>query len=197
MQPMESLRELVDLVVANDGAAAERLVQQYGPALRRYIRLRLTDPRMRQVQDSADLSQSVLADFFKLAALGQLELDEPGQLVKLLSTMAKRKLCNRTRYSHARRRDARRLQADGWDALLGVAASGGDPLEAASNQEVLEEVRKRLDPDDLELADQWAAGRGWAEIAAGHDASAESLRKRLARALQRVARELGVEDSPS
>ena len=193
----EPLRELVRRIVDNDDAAAQRLVHLYEPALRRYIRLHLTDPRLRQLLDSTDVSQSVFGEFFTLAANGKLNLDEPGQLVKLLATMARRKLLNRARDQHAGRRDTRRLQEDGWEALKFVPDHRASPSETASDREVLHELHQRLAPEDLDLAHQWAMGRAWSDIASGQGTSPEAARKRLARALQRVARDLGVEESPT
>ena len=195
MHHEEPLRDLVRRIADNDSAAAERLVRLYEPALRRFIRLRLTDPRLRQLLDSTDVSQSVFGEFFAFAATGQLNLDEPGQLVNLLATMARRKLLNRTRDHHAGCRDNRRLQEDGWDALHAVADRGASPCETASDREVIQEVQRRLDPDDLELARQRAMGRAWSDIASEQGTTPEALRKRLSRALQRVARDLGLEEA--
>jgi len=45
------------------------------------------------------------------------------------------------------------------------------------------------------LAEQRALGRDWAQIAAEKGGSAEALRKQLARAIERVSQELGLEGS--
>ena len=45
----------------------------------------------------------------------------------------------------------------------------------------------------LDLREQ---GQEWAEIAAARGASAEALRKKLGRAIERVARELGLDAAP-
>ena len=54
-----------------------------------------------------------------------------------------------------------------------------------------ESTGRRLSEQELFLADQRALGRAWDDIAAELGASPEALRKRLARALDRVGRELG------
>jgi hypothetical protein len=61
-------------------------------------------------------------------------------------------------------------------------------------RDLLQEFRKRLSEEERALADQRARGREWAEIAAERGGSPEALRKQLARALDRVAQELGLEE---
>jgi hypothetical protein len=65
-----SFAELLRRVRSGDQEAATALVRQFEPEIRRVVRLRLTDPRMRRVIDSADICQSVLANFFVRAAAG-------------------------------------------------------------------------------------------------------------------------------
>src|SRR5689334_8009854 len=67
-------RKLIRRVRAGDQDAATELVRQYEPAIRRVVRVRLTDTRLRAALDSMDVCQSVLATFFVRAALGQYEL---------------------------------------------------------------------------------------------------------------------------
>ena len=68
----------------------------------------MQDERLGRVFDSMDICQSVLASFFLRAAAGQYDLDEPAQLVALLTRMARNKLSHRVREQQARRRDVRR-----------------------------------------------------------------------------------------
>jgi RNA polymerase sigma factor (sigma-70 family) len=184
---------LVARVRAGDEAAAADLVHQYEPQLRRLIRLRLTDPRLTRVLDSVDVCQSVLANFFVRAAAGQFELNTPDQLIRLLATMARNKLLNQVERHQAGRRDARRQHADGANALATVAGTEATPSRIVAGKELLEQVHRLLSEEDRFLADQRSQGRGWAEIAAELGASPEALRKKLARATDRVARQLGLE----
>jgi RNA polymerase sigma-70 factor (ECF subfamily) len=73
MTPDHSFHDLVRRVRSGDDAAAAKLVRHYGPALRRAVRTRLTDPELRRLLDSMDICQSVLASFFVRAA-GQYDL---------------------------------------------------------------------------------------------------------------------------
>src|SRR5437764_4205204 len=95
-----SFPDLIRRVRGGDEAAAAELVKRYEPAIRRAVRVRL-DPRLRRVCDSMDLCQAVLGSFFVRAALGQYELETPEQLLKLLATMARKKLSKAGRFQRA------------------------------------------------------------------------------------------------
>jgi RNA polymerase sigma-70 factor (ECF subfamily) len=184
---------LVDKVRAGDQDAAAQLVRQYEPQLRRLVRMRLTDPQLGRVFDSVDICQSVLANFFVRAANGQFELDTPEQLLRLLVTMARNKLLHLVERYHAARRDQRRLEPDGATALAALAAADQSPSQAAAGKELLAQVRRLFTPEEYSLVDQRTRGRSWADIAADTGGRPEALRKKLARALDRVARQLGLE----
>src|SRR5689334_20958792 len=84
--------DLLDRVRSGDEAAAAVLVRQFEPELRRIVRVRLTDPRLRRVVDTADICQSVLANFFLRVSAGEFDLRQPEQLLHLLLAMARNKV---------------------------------------------------------------------------------------------------------
>lgn len=185
--------ELIARVRRGDEEAATLLVRRYESAIRRAVRIRLADRRLERVLDSMDICQSVLASFFVRAALGQYELDAPEQLLRLLATMARHKLADQVDRERAGRRDHRRL-AGGGDVAHAPAAEPG-PGEQVAARELLQEVRRRLSPDERRLAELRQEGLEWGEIAAQLGGGPEALRKQLARATHRVARELGLDGS--
>jgi RNA polymerase sigma-70 factor (ECF subfamily) len=189
-----SFQDLIHRVRRGDGEAAVELVNRYEPAIRRVVRLRLNDPRLRRVFDSMDVCQSVLGSFFVRAAMGQYDLDGPDQLLKLLAQMARHKVTDQIRRERAGRRDLARLEED-FAAADGVAAGEASPSRQAAARELLVEFRKRLSPEEIELADSRAQGREWADIAAERGESPEAQRKRLARGLDRVAQQLGLDEA--
>jgi RNA polymerase sigma-70 factor (ECF subfamily) len=187
-----SFAELIRRVRAGDGTAAAALVQCYGPAIRRSVRLRL-DPRLRRYCDSVDVCQGVLCSFFVRAASGQYELETPEQLLKLLVSMARHKLAKVRRHQHAARRDDRRvLPGDAGERQL--AAAGPTPSREVAAKELLEQVHRQLSPGERRLVELRNQGRDWAAIAAEVGGSPEALRKQLARAVERVSAHLGVDD---
>jgi RNA polymerase sigma-70 factor (ECF subfamily) len=177
---------------AGDEQAAAELVRRYESAVRVEVRMRLADSRLRQVLDSMDLCQSVLASFFVRVAAGQYDLERPDQLVRLLVTIARNKVAHQARRQQAQRRDVRRnIVIDGanWEPL------GADPSPSriVSGRELLAELRRQLNPEELRVADLRAEGRQWAEIAAELGGTAQARRRQLARALDRVAAQVGLE----
>jgi RNA polymerase sigma-70 factor (ECF subfamily) len=184
--------ELIRRVRGGDAAAAADLVRQYEPEIRRLIRCRLTDPRLRRTVDSMDICQSVLGNFFVRVAAGQFDLEEPGQLLKVLLTMARNRVLDKVRHEHAARRDQRRQAGHGDSVLGGLAASGDSPSQVVASRELLDAARRLLSDDERRLADLRAGGNDWAEIAAEVGSSPEAVRKKLARAIDRVTAELGL-----
>jgi RNA polymerase sigma-70 factor (ECF subfamily) len=189
----DSFRTLIRRVRDGDAQAAAELVRRYEPAIRLTVRVRLTDPRLRRVLDSMDICQSVFGSFFARVASGQYNLDTPDQVKQLLTTMAWNKLQNHQEKQKARRRDCRRLQ-DTPDADKKVVDPGSPPDEIVISRELLEEIRNRLTPEERYLAEQRAMGHSWKEIAAAVGGQPNALRMQHKRALDRVLRELGLEE---
>jgi RNA polymerase sigma-70 factor (ECF subfamily) len=188
-----AFRDLIGRVRAGDEAAATQLVREYEAVIRRVVRIQLRDGRMRRVLDSMDICQSVLRSFFVRACLGQYELKTPRALLKLLSSMARYKLADQVKQHQRECRDVRRVE-NGSPDERGIAAVQSSPSEHVANQELLAEFRKRLSDEERHLAEQRALGHGWVEIAAVAGGSPEGLRKKLGRAVDRIGRELGLED---
>ncbi|MFO0845636.1 MAG: sigma-70 family RNA polymerase sigma factor [Gemmataceae bacterium] len=185
--------DLILRVRRGDEAAAALLVRRYEPAIRRAVRFRLTDPRLRRTCDSLDVCQSVLASFFVRVASGQYDLGTPAQLLRLLTTMARNKLLNQARQQLAARRDARLVTDDVADHDLIVNAPG--PEQLAEARELLQEVHRRLAPDELRLVELRNQGHDWAAVAKVVGGNPVALRQKLHRALARVARQVGLEAS--
>jgi RNA polymerase sigma-70 factor (ECF subfamily) len=185
--------DLIARVRAGDHRAAEELVRQYEPVIRMEVRRRMRDPRLRRSFDSLDVCQSVLGSFFVRASLGQFDLDDPAEVVKLLVGMAHNKLAFQVRKERRQCRDHRRVQALD-DGHLELAAGGPSPSQLVAGEELLQAVRQELSEEERQLADRRARGRGWAEIAAELGGTAEGRRKQLERAIARVAGRFGLDE---
>jgi RNA polymerase sigma-70 factor (ECF subfamily) len=188
-----SFVQLIQRVRGGEMAAAEELVRHYEPTVRRAVRVRMVNPSLRRAMDSVDICQSVMGSFFVRAALGQYDLDSPEQLAGLLIRLARNKVADAARREQAAQRDYRRTQADG-SAVERVQSPGESPSQLVAGAELLQKFRDKLNPDERYLAEQRAQGREWNELAAELGQTAEGLRKRLQRAVDRVARELGCEE---
>jgi RNA polymerase sigma-70 factor (ECF subfamily) len=185
--------DLLARVRAGDPAAAEELVRLYEPMVRLEVRMGLRDPRLKRLFDSLDVCQSVLASFFVRAAAGQYDLDRPENLAALLATMARNKLAAQARRHTRQGRDVRRAAA-GPVEDAGVAAPDPAPSRVAEYRDLLDRFRGRLTDDERRLADLRAHGRAWSEVAAEVGGDPRALCKRLERAVDRVAKELGLEE---
>jgi RNA polymerase sigma-70 factor (ECF subfamily) len=185
---------LMSRVRAGDADAAASLVRQYEPEIRRSIRLRLTDPRLRRVLDSADVCQSVLANFFVRVAAGQFDLERPADLVRLLMVMARNRLRDHVSFHRAARRDNRLLEADPTDAFSAAPSNEPTPSMALAARDLLAAVMDGLDPAARRVAELRAAGHDWNAIATQLKERPDTLRKRLATALNRVGGQLGLDE---
>jgi RNA polymerase sigma-70 factor (ECF subfamily) len=195
MPEAPTFEELIRRVRAWDQEAAAELVRRYEPTIRRAVRIRLADARLGTLLDSMDVCQSVLRSFFVRAASGQYSLETPEQVLKLLTAMARNKLASQARKEHSLRRDNRRVGPIA-EGASGLAAPDDSPSAATVVRDLQQEVRRRLAPDEWRLLELKNQGHDWAEIAAQVGGNAESLRKKLARAIDRVASELGLDDEP-
>ncbi|MBV8235245.1 MAG: sigma-70 family RNA polymerase sigma factor [Acidimicrobiia bacterium] len=190
----DTFQNLIKRVRAGDEGAATDLVRRYEPMVRRVARVRLADRRLGRLLDSMDICQSVMASFFVRAALGQYELNTPDQLLRLLATMARNKLANQVHGQRAARRDVRRIDY-GEAAAEGVADRVGTPSRQVAARELLDAALARLTAGERRLLERRQDRATWAEIAVDEGDTPEALRKKLARAVERVSREIGLDES--
>jgi RNA polymerase sigma-70 factor (ECF subfamily) len=193
MSDASSFSDLVLRVRSGDADAATELVRRYEPAIRRVVRVRLGG-RMAALFDSMDVCQSVLGSFFLRVAAGQYQLQTQEDLLKLLATMARNKLAFQVRRQKAQKRDV------GRDVTAGLSTdqlptTEPTPSRHAEVRDLLGELDRRLTAEERQLVELRNQGHEWEEIAERLSGSAEALRKKHARALDRVAKELGLEGS--
>jgi RNA polymerase sigma-70 factor (ECF subfamily) len=184
--------DLVARVRAGDAAAAGTLVRRYEPAIRRFVRMRLRGSRLTGLFDSMDVCQSVMGSFFLRAAAGQYAIDTPTDLIKLLTAIARNKLAFQVRRQRAQKRDVNRNEHLGTDGHV-LPSPDATPSQEYVAIDLLGELRKRLTAEERQIVELRTEGREWTEIAEAMAGSPEALRKKHARALDRVAKELGLE----
>lgn len=193
MPPDPPFDELIRQVGVGDDQAAARLVRDFEPVVRRVLRARLREnTRARREFDSMDICQSVMANFFVRAAAGQFDLKEPDDLIKLLLTMTRNKMAEKMRRQHRQRRDSRRTV--GAVEELALAGQDPSPSSVVAGKELLEEVRKRLSEDERQVVELRSQGLSWEEVAVSLGGTAGARRNQLARALDRVALELNLDE---
>jgi RNA polymerase sigma factor (sigma-70 family) len=185
--------DLIARVRAGDAQAAEELVRQYEPVIRMEVRRRMRDSRLRRTFDSLDVCQSVLGSFFVRASLGQYDLDDPAEVIKLLVGMAHNKLAFQVRKERQQCRDNRRVQDLGEQAFE-PPGSGPSPSEVVSGEELLQRVRQDLSEEERQLADLRSQGQSWDAIAVTMGGTAQARRKQLERAIARVVERFGLNE---
>jgi DNA-directed RNA polymerase specialized sigma24 family protein len=181
------LADFFAVLRSGDGRAVEQLLRQLDPILRRIIRLRLTDGRLRRLMDTTDIVQSLLKNF-----LYQSENDHPAApgsdgLCAYLAAAVHHKICTKTRKE---RRHAGSLP-DGWEPL----SPEPPPAQHVEGQDFRQEVRGRLPEPARRLFDLKVQGFTWAEVAEQAGGHPDALRMRLRRAVATALGELGHEDS--
>src|SRR5437016_3582552 len=136
MPPDDSFLRLIARVRAGEPEAAAELIRSYEAEIRREVRLRLGDLRMRRVFDSMDICQSVWFSFFVRASTGSYELDKPEDLLKLLVGMARNKLAFQVRKQRAARRDHRRTVGGELDQLE-IDSGRESPSQVVAGREMI------------------------------------------------------------
>ncbi len=192
-KPRDDYSEFIGRIRQGDEGAAEELVRHYEAEIRLEVRgwLRLRNPALRRVFDSMDICQSVLASFFARAALGDFDLDEPSQLIRLLVGMARKKVAEQARHHQRQRRDVRRVGDLALEAGA-VASTAESPSRVASGRELLQKFRERMSEEERRIAELRAKGFDWAGVATELGGTPDGRRKQLARAVARVEEDLGL-----
>jgi len=189
MTTLADFPALLSRVRAGDQHAATQLHHRFAPLVRRTVAGRMMDSRLRRAFDAEDVCQEVMARFFRRAAEYTLATEDDAE--RLLTTMARRKLSDRIDAERAECRDNRR--AAGEADYADVVSTAPSAVRVVIARDLWTAMRSRLSPEDRELADWRATGAEWDEIAQHVGGTAEALRKRLARAADRIAEELGLD----
>lgn len=188
--------DLINRVYSGDSAAAAELVRDYEPEIRRIIRFKMRDPKLRRVIDSTDICQSVFAKFFFRASLGQFEIETPSDLVALLAKMATNRVIDRYRTEQSQQRlvESRTKQLD-FDENGQQMDAAHLPENVVEYEDLLAQVRQRLTSDEKQISRLRASGSSWLEVSEKLGASPQALRKKLERACNRIFGEMGITEA--
>jgi len=185
--------ELIRLARAGDEDAAGRLAHEFEPFIRRFVRFRMRSrsnhDRLRPEFDSADICQSIFKSLFAGLREGRFELNRPEQLAKLLSAMVRFKVATKARRLSVTLREMLEL-----DAPRDRADSGPGPEKRVDDRDALDVILKKFEADELELLIRRLDDQSWSVIAVAVGGTAAGLRKKLARALERVRDLPGLND---
>jgi RNA polymerase sigma factor (sigma-70 family) len=185
MPPQNHFQDLIVRVRAGDQDASTELAQMFEPFILRVIRFAMRRKpyyaKIRSRVGSSDICQSVFKSLFVGLKEGRFELDQPDQVQKLLRIMSRFKIATEGRRLSAILRD---VMDDG--SPPDRADSGPSPEKAVEDQDLAEAVLRQFSEDELDLLQQRLDGQTWPAIAAKLNVSADTLRRRLERAVERV-----------
>ncbi len=203
------VQQFLETLRTGDSHAVEGLLRQIDPFLRRIIRQRLIDGRVRRVVDTTDVLHSVVKDFLArprsrpgtaaadgdrtpLPALaeeavcpssskGQAPFP-PNALGAYLAAAVRHKIQTRSRKE---KRHAGSLNP-AWEP----PSPDSSPSHLAQEQDFKEAIRARLSEDRQRLFDLKTQGLTWDEIAGRVGGRADALRMRLTRSIAAILRDL-------
>src|SRR5262249_6928989 len=112
---------------------------------------------------------------------GWFELDQPEQMQKLLSAMVRFKVATK-----ARRLSVTLREVLDEEELREPVDSGPGPEKAVDDKDLLDGSLEKFASDEVDLLVRRLHDQPWPAIAAAVGGTAEALRKKLARALERV-----------
>jgi DNA-directed RNA polymerase specialized sigma24 family protein len=109
--------------------------------------------------------------------------------------MTRKKLAMTVRSHRRQRRDHRRNMVDAANKLDLVEDVSPSPSQLAAGKELLQRFRESLTDEERQLSDLRNQGLEWVQIATQLGGSPQARRVQLSRAVDRVARKLGLNDS--
>jgi RNA polymerase sigma-70 factor (ECF subfamily) len=178
--------DLVRRVREGDHAAAAEFVSQYQVELLRWIHFQLIrQGAQRRGYDSLDIFQSVCLQFWLRVSIGAVDLRSPESVLALLKQMLRQKIIDK------RRKPSERYEQPASEEQLdGVPGSEAPPTGIVADEDLLQQVRRRLTEANRQLLELRMQGCPWVTIAAQLGGEPEALRKQLKRALARTGAQL-------
>ena len=160
-----------------DEAAATALFERYFARLTALVRGRL-GAKLRARVDADDVAMSAYRSFFVRAAAGQFELEESGDLWRLLARMALHKLSHQIERHTAEKRAV--SQEERLTDSNGIASPEPSPDEAAAVADELEFIMRSLNETQRRTLELRLQGELLEAIAAELGQSERTVRRTLA-----------------
>jgi len=185
MPPEDHFQDLVVRVRAGDQDASTELMRMFEPFILRVVRFAMRKQtnyeKIRSRLGASDVCQSVFKSLFAGLREGRFELNQSEQLQGLLRIMSRFKIAT----------ESRRLSV-----ILREVVEGGSPPDRADpgpspekpveDQDLAEAVVRHFSEDELDLLQRRLDGETWPAIAAELRVDADTLRRRLERAVKCV-----------
>lgn len=193
MNPQE-FKEFLAKLTAGDKAATDDFFATYGPIVRNAAECQLGGTDLQRMCDGSDIRQDVLFKFLKRLHEGRFQFDSPASLEALLIKMMRNKVIDTIRHEAARGAGTRaRSPAAGHSSALFdslVNDSGNSPSQIAADDEILQELRRRLEPDLQQALDLRLRGLTWKEIGVALGISAHAIETRFRHSVREQMRQI-------
>jgi RNA polymerase sigma factor (sigma-70 family) len=193
MAGADDFRRLMARIRDGDDDALLAFVVDYGDLVRRHARRELRKRGINHLYPPTELVDSVAFALVNGRVAERWRDSTNEELIHKLVGMVRNKCRERSRRERAQCRDARRVSAAPVESLE-LAAPEDEPGSESDVVERYQAALARLPELDRRLLLGRQEGRGYEELGAEVGLSGEAVRKRCARALRRLKRELGVED---
>ena len=187
-----SIPDLVKAYPTGGEEVKEELLTRLEPVLRGFVR-REMGHKLRTMEESLDLCQSVLFAFHLRADAGKIEVEDESALRGYLRAMLRNKLANRADMLKAVKRGGGKRPASldsARDEKGELQLPAFDPTVsmAAGVAELNKKLQSELDTDEMAILEGRLAGCTNPEIAVELGASADAIRMRWKRVRDRLVR---------
>jgi RNA polymerase sigma factor (sigma-70 family) len=173
--------------------ASAELVLRFEPFIQRVVRIRMRQRGdyevLRRAIGASDVCQSILRSLFQGLRNNRYQLDQPGDLERLLQGMIRFSLATKARKASVKLRELiAEFEQGGW------VDSAPRPDEEVADQELIEVIQEQFSEDEREMLTLWLDGAPWAEIGRNIECTPDAARVRLVRAIARVRNTMARED---
>jgi RNA polymerase sigma-70 factor (ECF subfamily) len=182
----QELQELVASIREGSEDAVWRLIEIYGPHIRRVVRRHL-DRRLRSRFDSIDFVQAVWASFFR-EPIQTRSFSSPDDIIGYLANTARNKVIDESRRNLSGRYDVRKERSfeESRHETEEAAAPQPGPHEVAIVREAWNQLLERQPAAHQEVVRLRLAGASDSDIAARLDMHERSVRKVVDRILEQL-----------
>ena len=190
-----SFLDLVNDLIVGDDSAAEKIVQEFTPALVAVARREIGAKLGRRV-DADDIVQSAYRSFFVRMRNGEYDLGNGAGLWKLLLTITLNKARQQGRFHRAQKRDVGRDQSTAGSAS-GISIedlahnNSPSPADAAIFIEEVTAFLSSLRPEDRQIVELRLQGLSSLDIAKETNRADRTVRRVLERVKKRLSESNG------
>jgi RNA polymerase sigma factor (sigma-70 family) len=186
MRMYDSFSQLWCRLQAGDQKAAAQIVERLRPGVLQLAGRLLRAFGLKRLYDAEDACQWVLGNFLSPALHDSIPITGYSGAEKYIYVMTRNHVLDLARHHQPECEFRKEHPASEPSVLASIPGSGDDPVEAAYHLEILEHIQEGVPEEDWQLLLSRFMDKSWQEIAAEHDTTADAVRMRFARLVERV-----------